>query len=61
MELTTHVEYVDRKSKVGLHIPNVDETRIDLSYVKSARSATDRQVAQITIMGVALSCGWKAR
>lgn len=53
MELTDRiVEYVDKKvGKLGRHIPNVDETRVDLSYVKSARSATDRQVAQITIRG----------
>ncbi|HWR65625.1 MAG TPA: ribosome-associated translation inhibitor RaiA [Bellilinea sp.] len=53
MELTDRiVEYVDKKvGKLGRHIPNVDETRVDLSYVKSARSATDRHVAQITIRG----------
>ncbi|MBA4398798.1 MAG: ribosomal subunit interface protein [Anaerolinea sp.] len=53
MELTDRVvEYVNKKvGKLGRHIPNVDETRVDLSYVKSARSATDRQVAQITIRG----------
>ena len=53
MELTDRVvKYVNKKvGKLGRHIPNVDETRVDLSYVKSARSATDRQVAQITIRG----------
>lgn len=53
MELTDRIiEYVNKKvGKLGRHIPNVDETRVDLSYVKSARSATDRQVAQITIRG----------
>lgn len=53
IELTDRIiEYIDKKvGKLGRHIANVDETRVDLSYVKSARSATDRQVAQITIRG----------
>lgn len=46
------IEYVDKKvGKLGRLIGSVDDTRVDLSYVKSARSATDRQVAQITIRG----------
>jgi len=53
LELTDRViEYIDKKvGKLGRHIGNVDSTRVDLSYVKSARSATDRHVAQITIRG----------
>lgn len=53
IELTDRIiEYIDKKvGKLGRHIGSVDETRVDLSYVKSARSATDRQVAQITIRG----------
>jgi putative sigma-54 modulation protein len=53
MELTERInEYINKKvGKLGRHIANVDETRVDLSYVKSARSSTDRQVAQITIRG----------
>jgi putative sigma-54 modulation protein len=53
MELTERInEYIDKKvGKLGRHINNVDETRVDLTYQKSARSATDRYVAQITIRG----------
>jgi len=53
LQLTDRIsEYVEKKvGKLGRHIGNVDETRVDLSYDKSARSATDRQVAQITIRG----------
>jgi len=53
MELTERInEYIDKKvGKLGRHINNVDETRVDLTYHKSARSATDRYVAQITIRG----------
>ncbi len=29
----------------------IEEARVDLAYVKSARSAADRQVAQITVRG----------
>lgn len=53
MELTDRIsEYVNKKVvKLGRLINEVDETRVDLSYVKSARSAADRQVAQITLRG----------
>ncbi len=53
MELTDRIrEYTEKKvSKLGRMITGVDETRVDLAYVKSARSAADRQVAQITIRG----------
>lgn len=53
MELSDRIlEYVNKKvSKLDRLINGVDETRVDLAYVKSARSASDRQVAQITIRG----------
>jgi putative sigma-54 modulation protein len=53
MELTERIkEYVEKKvSKLGRLITGVEETRVDLEYVKSARSAADRQVAQITLRG----------
>lgn len=53
LELTDRiVTYVDKKvGKLGRHIGNVDDIRVDLSYSKSARSAVDRYVAQITIRG----------
>ncbi len=53
MELTDRIqEYVTKKvTKLNRLINDVEDTRVDLSYVKSARSAADRQVAQITIRG----------
>lgn len=53
IEMTDRIrEYVEKKvSKLGRLISGVDETRVDLAYVKSARSAADRQVAQITLRG----------
>lgn len=53
VELTDRiVTYVDKKvGKLGRHIGNVDDIRVDLSYSKAARSAVDRHVAQITIRG----------
>lgn len=53
MELTDRVnDYVTKKvGKLDRFMTGVDETRVDLAYVKSARSASDRQVAQITIRG----------
>ncbi|MEW6650610.1 MAG: ribosome-associated translation inhibitor RaiA [Chloroflexota bacterium] len=53
LELTDRIQdYVIKKvSKIDRLINDVEDTRVDLSYVKSARSAADRQVAQITIRG----------
>jgi putative sigma-54 modulation protein len=53
MEVTERIQqYVDKKvSKLDHYLNGIDETRVDLAYVKSARSAADRQVAQITIRG----------
>jgi putative sigma-54 modulation protein len=53
MEITERVqEYVQKKVvKLDRYLNGVDEARVDLAYVKSARSAADRQVAQITIRG----------
>ncbi len=45
-------DYVTAKvSKLDRYLNGIDEARVDLSYVKSARSASDRQVAQITLRG----------
>lgn len=45
-------EYITKKLvKVDRHLPNLEDTRIDLEYVKSARSASDRYTAQITLRG----------
>ncbi len=53
MELTDRIEeYVSKKmGKLDRFLTNVDEARVELSYVKSARSASDRQVCQITLRG----------
>ncbi len=53
LEITERIEdYVVKKvSKLDRYLKNIDEARVDLAYVKSARNATDRQVAQITIRG----------
>ena len=45
-------DYVEKKiSKLDRYLNNIEEARVDLSYVQSARNANDRQVAQITISG----------
>ena len=53
MQLTDTIEnYVNRKAaKFIRHLPGIDEIRVDLTHVKSARNAADRNVAQITIQG----------
>ena len=53
MRLTDNVrEYVEKKaSKLERHLQEIDEIRVELSHIKSARSAQDRQVAQITVHG----------
>lgn len=45
-------DYVTKKvSKLDRYLTGIDEARVDLAYIKSARSASDRQVAQITVRG----------
>jgi putative sigma-54 modulation protein len=45
-------DYVTKKvSKLDRYLPGIEEARVDLAYVKSARSSADRQVAQITVRG----------
>ena len=53
LEVTDRIQqYVDKKvGKLDRYLPGIEEARVDLAYVKSARSAADRQVAQITIRG----------
>jgi putative sigma-54 modulation protein len=53
MDLTDRIhDYVTTKvSKLDRYLPGIDEARVDLAYVKSARNADDRQVAQITVRG----------
>ena len=53
LELTDHItEYVTKKTaKLERYLPEIGEGRMDLSYVKTARNANDRFVAQLTIRG----------
>ena len=53
MELTEKIsDYVTRKvTRLDRFLNDIEDTRVDLAYIKSARSASDRQVAQITIRG----------
>jgi putative sigma-54 modulation protein len=53
MRLTDNTrEYVEKKAaKLERHLQEIDEIRIELSHAKTARSANDRQVAQITVRG----------
>lgn len=53
MEVTDRIrEYVTNKaSKLDRYLNELEEIRVELAYLKSARSAADRQVAQITARG----------
>jgi putative sigma-54 modulation protein len=53
MRLTDNTrDYVEKKAaKLERYLQEIDEIRIELSHIKSARSAQDRQVAQITVQG----------
>jgi putative sigma-54 modulation protein len=53
MEVTEHLrDYVTKKaSKLDRYLNEIEHVKVDLDYIKSARSATDRFVAQITVHG----------
>ena len=53
MDLSDRLEnYVTKKvSKLDRYLDTLEEAKVDLSFVKSARSANDRQVAQLTLRG----------
>ena len=53
MEVTERINtYINTKiSRLERHLNDIEDTRVDLAYIKSARNASDRQVAQITIRG----------
>jgi len=53
MEVTDRIsDYVEKKvSKLDRYLTDIEEARVDVAYIKSARSAADRHVAQITIRG----------
>jgi ribosome hibernation promoting factor len=46
------LDYARKKvSKLDRYLSDIDEARVDVAYIKSARSAADRHVAQITVRG----------
>ncbi len=53
LEVTERIsDYTKKKvSKLDRFLSDIEEARVDLAYIKSARSAADRQVAQITVRG----------
>jgi len=53
MRLTDNTrEYVEKKTaKLERYLQEIDEVRVEMSHVKAARNATDRQVSQITVRG----------
>ena len=53
MEVTDRInDYIEKKAnKLDRFLPAIEETRVELSFEKSARNAADRHVAQITVRG----------
>jgi len=53
LKLTDRInEYVLKKvSKLEKFLSEIEECRVDLTHVKTARNANDRHVAQLTIRG----------
>jgi len=53
LDLTDKVrEFINKKvAKLSRFLKNIDEARVDVTYVKSARNSNDRFVAQATIRG----------
>ena len=53
MRLTDNTrDYIEKKAaKLPRHLPGIDDIRVELTHVKTARNASDRQVAQITVRG----------
>ena len=44
-------DYVEKKvSRLDHYLPSINEARVELAEEKSARSASDREVAQFTVM-----------
>jgi len=45
-------DYITKKAfKLDRYLDTIEEVKVDLDYRKSARSAADRQVAQVTVRG----------
>jgi putative sigma-54 modulation protein len=53
LEVNDHLkEYINKKaSKLDRYLSEIEQVKVDLDFIKSARSATDRFVAQITVRG----------
>lgn len=53
MELTDRIkEYIEKKApRLERLLPTIESMKFDLSYSKSARNRSDREVAQITLTG----------
>ena len=53
MDLTEAIkDYVTNKvERLGRHLPQIEDVRVELTYLKSARSASDRFNAEITVRG----------
>ncbi len=53
LEVTKRIkDYVTKKaSKLDRYLNEIDQIKVELAYIKSARIASDRQVAQITVHG----------
>ena len=56
LELTDRIQdYVSKKlEKLDRHLQQAEDIRVELTYFKSARSATDRYTAQVTVRGKGL-------
>jgi putative sigma-54 modulation protein len=56
MELTDAIkEYVTNKAeRLSRHLPQIEDVRVELTYLKSARNASDRFNSEITVRGKAL-------
>jgi len=53
LEIPAHLkDYVTKKaSNLNRYLNEIEHVRVDLSFIKSARSTKDRNVAQITVRG----------
>lgn len=53
LEVTDRInDYIEKKAgKLEKYLPAIEDTRVELTLEKSARSASDRQIAQITVRG----------
>lgn len=53
MELNDRLQdYIEKKAeKLDKYLDLIESVKVDLTYAQSARSAEDRQVAQLTILG----------